>query len=36
MMPSLSFETIMGFTWAELKTWHEAAFEVYKNFRGID
>jgi hypothetical protein len=36
MMPSISFEIVMGFTWAELKAWHEAAFEVHKNMRGID
>jgi hypothetical protein len=36
MMPSLGFETVMGFTWAELKAWHEAAFEVYKDLRGVD
>jgi hypothetical protein len=36
MMPSVSFDAVMGFTWAELKGWHEAAFEVYKNLRGID
>ena len=36
MMPSVSFEVVMDFTWTELKDWHEAAFEVYKNLRGID
>jgi hypothetical protein len=36
MMPSVSFETVMGFAWAELKAWHETAFEVYKNLRGVD
>jgi hypothetical protein len=36
MMPSIGFETVMGFTWEELKTWQEAAIEVYKNMRGID
>jgi len=36
MMPSVSFEAVMGFTWTELKDWHGAAFEVYKNLRGID
>jgi hypothetical protein len=34
MMPSIGFETVMGFSWAELKAWHEAAFEVYKDLRG--
>jgi hypothetical protein len=34
MMPSVSFEAVMNFTWIELKEWHEAAFEVYKNLRG--
>jgi hypothetical protein len=36
MMPSVSFDTVMGFTWAALKEWHEAAFEVYKNMRGVN
>jgi hypothetical protein len=36
MMSSVSFETVMGFTWVELKAWHEAAFEVFKNLRGVD
>jgi hypothetical protein len=35
-MPSVGFETVMSFTWAELKEWHEAAFEVYKNLRGMN
>jgi hypothetical protein len=34
MMPSLSYEAVMGFTWAELKDWHSTAVEVYKNLRG--
>jgi hypothetical protein len=36
MMPSISFETVMEFTWPELKEWHGAAFEVYKNTRGLE
>jgi hypothetical protein len=36
MMPSVGFDTVMGFSWPELKAWHGAAFEVYKNMRGID
>jgi hypothetical protein len=36
MMPSIGFDTVMDFTWAELKAWHEAAFEVYKNLRGVE
>jgi hypothetical protein len=36
MMPSVSFDTVMGFTWAELKAWHGTAIEVYKNMRGGD
>jgi hypothetical protein len=35
-MPSIGFDTVMGFTWTELKEWYEAAFEVYKNIRGVD
>jgi hypothetical protein len=35
MMPSISFETVMEFTWMELKAWHETAFEVFKNMRGV-
>jgi hypothetical protein len=34
MMPAIGYETVMGFTWAELKVWHKAALDVYKNLRG--
>jgi hypothetical protein len=36
MMPALAFDRVMEFNWGELKAWHSAALEVYKNFRGID
>jgi hypothetical protein len=36
MSPAIGFETVMRFRWRELKAWHEAALEVYKNMRGID
>jgi hypothetical protein len=35
-MPSIGFDTVLRFSWAELKEWHKAAFEVYKEMRGID
>jgi len=35
-MPAIGFETVMGFTWAELKEWHGAAIGVYKRLRGVD
>jgi hypothetical protein len=36
MMPSIGYNTVMRFSWMALKEWHKAAFEVYKNMRGID
>jgi hypothetical protein len=36
MMPSISFETIMGFTWPRLKAWHNAAFDTYKTLNGVE
>jgi hypothetical protein len=33
-MPSTGFDTAMGFSWFELKEWHKAAFEAYKDMRG--
>jgi hypothetical protein len=35
LMPSVSFETVMNFTWRELKEWHEVAIETYKTTHGI-
>jgi len=35
-MLGIGFNTVMDFTWAELKEWHGAAIEVYKNLRGIE
>jgi hypothetical protein len=36
MMPAIGFNTVMNFNWPELKEWHSAALEVYKNFKGIE
>jgi len=35
-MPAIGFDTVMEFTWAELKEWHGAAVEVYKKLRGVE
>jgi hypothetical protein len=35
LMPSISFETAMNFSWRELKDWHETAFDTYKAMHGI-
>jgi len=34
-MPSIGFDAVMNFTWAELKEWHAAAIDVYKSMRGM-
>jgi len=36
MMPGLSFDVVMNFTWAEIKAWHGAATETWKKLRGIE
>jgi hypothetical protein len=31
LMPGISFETVMDFTWKELSGWHETAVSIYND-----
>jgi len=33
-MPAVGYDTVMNFTWAELKAWHSSAVEVWKKIKG--
>ncbi|WP_301338679.1 hypothetical protein [Treponema vincentii] len=35
LTPGMSFETILEFTWSELKRWHSLAICTYKTIHGI-
>ena len=35
LMPSISYTSVMDFTFAELKAWHTIAIDTYKTMRGI-
>jgi hypothetical protein len=34
LMPSISFETVMDFSWQELSDWHEVAVNTYNAIHG--
>jgi hypothetical protein len=36
LMPAISYQTVMGFNWPELKGWHETAVAAYKALHGIE
>jgi len=31
LMPSISFETVMDFTWQDLSDWHGTAVSIYND-----